>query len=133
MMQDRTYFLLGDIVSNASVGALAGLAAHWLVNPGWWMLPAMVVAMVLGMVIASVAAVPFMRWFGAMEVMLPTMLGGMLAGMVVGMAGAMHPVSTATAIKTGALVGLLAWGACSYVDYLLRGNATMYKDGGHGD
>ena len=42
-MNDRTYFLLGDIAANVTVGALAGLAAALITDPDWWMLPAMLV------------------------------------------------------------------------------------------
>lgn len=131
-MNDRVYFLLGDVTANVAVGAVAGFAAALVTSPDWWMLPAMVVGMVVGMAVATVAAVPFMRWFGALEVMVPTMLGGMLAGMVVSMADAMHGLGAVAALRYGALAGLTAWALSSYADYLVRGNASMYRRDGHG-
>ena len=78
---DRFYFLLGDVAANVLVGALVGVVCAAIVSPGWNMFVSMLGCMVLGMLLASLLAVPLMRWFGAMEVMVPTMLGGMLSGM----------------------------------------------------
>ena len=63
----------------------------------------------------------FMRYFGAMEVMVPSMLGGMLAGMVVGMGAAMMPYALLDAAKQGAAIGICALLFCSYANYLMKG------------
>ncbi len=131
-MGDRFFFLAGDLAANAVVGALAGLVCCVFVDPAWNMLLAMGVCMPLGMLVATVAAVPLMRWFGAMEVMVPTMLGGMLAGMAVGMRAAMAPYGVTDAVLFGAVVGLVALAFCSYADYLIRGAQRMHREGGDG-
>jgi hypothetical protein len=64
-----------------------------------------------------------MRYFGAMEVMVPTMLGGMLSGMIVGMGAAMMHYSLLDALKQGAVVGLVVLIFCAYANYLIRGAA----------
>lgn len=119
-MSDRLYFLFGDVLSNALVGGVAAALAAFAIPAAWSMVPGMLVAMLLGMAVASVLAFPLMRWFGAMEVMLPTMLGGMLAAMVAGMQAAMAPLGAAQAALEGALIGLAALAFTAYVDHLLR-------------
>ncbi len=122
-MPDRLYFLLGDLLSNIVVGALAALVSALLVNPTWNMFVAMLLCMILGMLIAVVSGTfVFMRYFGAMEVMVPIMLGGMIAGMVVGMRAAMLPVGVWEAAKLGAGIGLIALLFCAYANYLIRGD-----------
>lgn len=131
-MNDRLYFLVGDVVSNVLVGALAALACVVVVSPGWSMLVAMLVCMPLGMLTAIVLGAFLIRWFGAMEVMVPTMLGGMAAGMLVGMAGAMMPVDVGEALRAGAVIGLVALVFCRYADYLIRGAHRMRREGQRG-
>ncbi len=128
-MNDRLYFLFGDVVSNVVVGAAAGLLCCLLVSPAWNMLIAMLVCMPLGMVLAMVLSPFLIRWFGAMEVMVPTMLGGMLAAMFVGMASAMMPIGIGEALRAGALAGLIALAFCRYADYLIRGSQRMRREG----
>ncbi len=121
-MPDSVYFLIGDLVSNMVVGACAALLCWAFIDPSWNMLVAMLVAMPVGMLVALVLGVlVFMRYFGAMEIMVPTMLGGMLAGMLVGMNAAMMPVAAWSAAKHGALIGLLVLAFCSYASYLIKG------------
>lgn len=125
-MPDRIYFLFGDLLSNCIIAGLAGAVSAALVNPGWNMFLAMLVCMLLGMLIAVVGGTFFfMRYFGAMEVMLPTMLGGMLAAMVAGMAAAMMPYAVLDAAKHGAAIGIAALLFCSYANYLIKGNNTQ--------
>lgn len=127
-MPDRFYFLLGDLFSNAVVGAAAARVVLLVVDTDWGMFIAMVVAMILGMAMAVILSLPLMRWFGAMEVMVPTMLGGMLAGMAVGMWAAMMPVGVGAGVAVGAGVGIIALLFCSYADYLLKGASTREGD-----
>lgn len=131
-MSDRLYFLFGDVLSNVLVGTLAALVCVPVVSPEWNMFVAMVVCMPLGMLTAVVLGTFLIRWFGAMEVMVPTMLGGMTAGMVVGMACAMTPIDAGWAVRAGALIGLVALVFCRYADYLIRGAHRMRREGQRG-
>lgn len=119
-MPESRYFILGDLVSNALCGLVAGLLCLWCIDTGWMMLPAMVLGMVLGMLAAMVLGFAIlMRAFGAMEIMIPTMLSGMMAGMWVGMRAAMAPLSTMDACAYGMLSGItviaLCWAANSKI------------------
>ena len=105
-MERRLYFVLGDLASNAGVGALVALAAGLLAGetwPGW-------LAMVAGMAAGTLLALPAMTvlsaLFGAMELMLPVMLTAMLAGMAGGMQAAAGPSTAAALAGSGALVGV---------------------------
>lgn len=122
-METRPYFLLGDILASASVGALAALAAVAVTAEGENMLLAMLVGMVTGMVVALPAALAIMPLFGAMEVMVPVMLGGMLSGMWIAMAEAMRGLGVAEAAGWGALVGLFALAITWIANARLRGAA----------
>ena len=106
-MERRLYFLLGDLVSNAGVGALVGLAVASLVGDTWPPVLGMVAGMFAGGVVALPAAVALSVPFGAMELMLPVMLTGMTSGMLLGMLGAMDTMSSGTAAERGAVVGLV--------------------------
>lgn len=121
-MPDRLYFLLGDIISNLSVGAAAGIVSVLFVSTEWNMIIGMLVGMACGMLVALVLGpLVFMRYFGAMEVMVPTMLGGMLSGMIIGMGAAMVHYSVFAAMKQGAIIGLAVLVFCAYTNYLIRG------------
>lgn len=119
-MELRPFFLIGDVVANGSIGGVVGALSALLVDPSWNMWVAHVVCMVLGMALAFPLALPFMAFFGAMEVMVPTHLAGMGAGMWVGMEAAMAPVSAGSGFATGVWVGLAALAFCSLADVLLR-------------
>ena len=106
-MERRPYFLVGDLSSNASVGALGGLAVNSLVGETWPVVFGMVIWMCLGDLVALPVAGVLSVLFGAMEVMLPVMLTGMLTGMLVGMAATMSVLSDTVAAGLGAIVGLL--------------------------
>ena len=121
-MNRNAYFIVGDLLSNATVGLLAAMLCNSLIGPGWPMLVAMLVAMVLGMILAMLlATLVFSRFFGAMEVMVPTMLSGMFAGMVVGMIAAMTPLTMVNAGLLGLLIGLITIGLCAWANRQLRG------------
>ena len=123
-MTDRLYFLLGDLAACTVIGALAALAAAWLIGPHWPVLIALPVALALGLIVANVAAVPFMRSFGAMEVMVPTMLGGLLAAGSAGLWAAIAPLGSGTAALLGAGAGLAALATSSYADRRVKGAAA---------
>ena len=109
-MERRLYFLLGDLVSNAGVGALVGLAVAALVGDTWPPVLGMVAGMLAGGVVALPAAVVLSVPFGAMELMLPVMVTGMTSGMLLGMLaamGAMGAMPRGTAAELGAIMGLV--------------------------
>jgi hypothetical protein len=130
-MTDRLYFLLGDIAASTTIGMLAALGAAWLIGPHWPLLLALPVALLLGLIVANVAAVPFMRSFGAMEVMVPTMLGGLLAAVSAGLWAAVAPLGAGTAALLGACAGLVALAGSSYADRRVKGAAAR-EGGRHG-
>lgn len=128
-VERRVYFLFGDIVANACIGAVAGLTASAIVDSSWNMLVAMVVAMLVGHLIAMLGSLIFTPLFGGFEVMLPGMLGGMESGMIVGMAAAMRPVGTGQAVVLGALIGLAVLSATAVLNDRIRGRAEKLGDG----
>ena len=82
-METRAYFLFGDLVSNLVVGLLAATICGFLFS-SWPMVLGMIIAMFLGMLISTVLTVTvLLKWFGAMEIMLPVMTTGMFAAMAV--------------------------------------------------
>lgn len=102
-METRPYFLTGDLLANAGVGALAASVVTWLGLPHWPMLAAMPVGMLLGMIVGLVAALAVLSLlFGAMEIFVTCMLSGMLAGMV----GAMGAPANLSPALAGAGVGV---------------------------
>ena len=102
-MEFRPYFLIGDIVANCAVGALAAMLAAWVTSSGWPMPVGMLVGMGLGMFVGLIASLTvFTPLLGAMEVMVPCMLVGMISGM----AGGMWPLTAADAAVWGASIGL---------------------------
>ncbi len=124
-MDNRLYFIVGDLLVNILTGALVGLVCNLLIDTSWNMWVAMFVAMAIGMAMALLMFFPAGMLFGAMEVMVPQMQSGMWAGMVVGMWAAMHPLGNIAAIEVGALCGLaviiIIWGLNS----LLRGPQSL--------
>ncbi len=120
-MPDTRYFLLGDLLANATTGLIVALCTFHIFTPSWSMFPAMLLGMVLGMVIAMVLAVAiFMRFFGAMEIMLPTMLGGMGVGMIVAMRASMGHLALLDACVYGILFALLVLSLCWALNTHLR-------------
>ena len=126
-MPNRIYFLLGDLLSNLTVGAIAAALSVLFIDAQWNMFTGMVLGMACGMVVAILLGpLLFMRYFGAMEVMVPTMLGGMLSGMVVGMGAAMMDYTLIDAVKHGAAIGFVVLVFCAYANYLIRGAAKEH-------
>ena len=105
-MEKRLYFIVGDVLSNVVIGALAAVSIAGLIGPAWNMLLGMIVGMIVGMAESLLAPLTLCPFFGAMEVMLPTMVTGMVAGMVLGMRAVMQPVYFSQAAGLGALVGI---------------------------
>jgi ABC-type tungstate transport system substrate-binding protein len=123
-MSNRWYFLLGDIVSSLSVGAAAAFLSVLFVNPEWNMFAGTLVGAAGGMMTALLLGpLLFMRYFGAMEVIVPMMLGGMSSGMIIGMRAAMVHYSYPEALAQGAAIGLVVLLFCAYANYLIGGAA----------
>lgn len=124
-MPTRWYFIFGDLLSAIVVGTTVALCCQLLIDSQWSMLPAMLVAMAVGMVVSMVLALLLlMRFFGAMEVMIPTMLGGMYAGMVVGMRASMAELALADACLYGALTALITVILCWLANSRLQGEVS---------
>jgi Na+/citrate or Na+/malate symporter len=120
-MDNRLYFVLGDLFANLLTGAVAGALCALLIVQGWPMVPAMCLAMILGMAVGLVLFFPLGIYFGAMEVMLPIMFGGMVSGMVMGMWAAMTPVAMVQGLLWGGLCGLLSLSFVWVLNAVLRG------------
>jgi hypothetical protein len=127
-MDSRLYFVLGDLLSNILVGALAGWLSALVIVTGWPMVPAMFLAMAVGMLVGLLLFFPLGMAFGAMEVMVPTMFSGMLSGMVVGMWDAMHPVSGGDALLAGAGCGLLGLIVVWLLNHAVRGRRVYPQE-----
>ncbi len=120
-MDQRLYFVLGDLFANLLGGALIGWLTFLLIPTGWNMWVAMFIAMALGMFLATVLFIPASIFLGAMEVMVPLMLTGMLAGMAVGMHTTMASLSAGQALFEGAVCGLATIVAVWILNNSLRG------------
>jgi hypothetical protein len=78
--------------------------------------------MALGMAVANLLCLLcLMRWFGAMEIMLPGMVTGMLAGMLVGMSRTMSDLDRLDHVLLSLVVALLTTAAVWTLDRQLRG------------
>lgn len=120
-MDNRLFFVIGDLVVNVAIGLLAGALSWAIIDTGWNMIGAMVVMMVLGMALAFPVFIIAAVKLGAMEVMVPVMFSGMLAGMVVGMAAAMMPLSLTQALQMGGGTGLAGIAVIWILNSALRG------------
>jgi hypothetical protein len=106
-MEARLYFVLGDCLGNALVGAFSGWAAvAWMPHAlGFWL--GMVVSMAGAMAVTMLLALTLLlRWLGTHEVMVPTMIGGMTANMTVCALAHHHAMSPLDGAWLGALIGL---------------------------
>ncbi|MFV8817860.1 hypothetical protein [Haliea sp. E17] len=128
-MDDRLYFVMGDLAINVIGGAVIGWLAWLLVPTGWNMWLAMLIAMFAGMLLATLLFLPASVILGAMEVMVPLMLTGMIAGMVTGMRGAMGLIDADGALFEGAVCGLACIVAVWILNNSLRGPQRV-TDGG---
>ncbi len=121
------YYLFGDVLTNAAVGAIAGVACAVLFSPSWPMVAAMLVGMALGMALAFGLASVAGIWFGAFEVQVPAMLSGMVAGMAVAMRAAHEPQTIALGALTGCYCGLAALALTYIANLLLRGERNYLR------
>ena len=123
-MDNRLYFIFGDLISNISVGILLALSAALLVSTGWNMFIAMAVMMLLGMVLGLFLSLALSILFGAMEIMVPVMLTGMFSGMFSGMWLAMADVRILQLVYLGAVTGFAVTCIIWSVNVRLRGIRT---------
>ena len=124
-METRPYFIFGDAVACLLTGALVGALSALIFGTGWNMILAMFVGMALGMLLAlPLTFLLYLRFFGAMEVMVPSMLTGMLAGMVVSMQGAMRGIEVSEGAINGATLGF----ASLVGTYVLNGILTRRSE-----
>lgn len=85
-MENRPYFIAGDIGANILVATVCLAVTTWLIGGSWGMLPGMVAGVLVGMFIAMMLSMGWLvRVLGIMEIMTPCMLTGMFAGMFGGM------------------------------------------------
>lgn len=106
-VERRCYFLVGDVLSNASMGMASAWIATVVAGPDWHMLAAMLAGMGAAMAL-SLALMPlYVGLFGAMEVMLPVMLTAMVAGMLYGMLDAMFTLPLYGVLGGGMVTGIL--------------------------
>lgn len=129
-MDNRFYYVMGDLFSSVVAGVVAGWFSWLVVSTGWNMWVAMVVAMLLGMALALLVWFPLGLVWGAMEVMVPVMLAGMLGGMVLGMWCAMTALSPLAAAAIGGVCGLVSIVAVWMLNNSVRGIRTP-SEGGH--
>ncbi|MGE0384392.1 MAG: hypothetical protein AB7Q97_06635 [Gammaproteobacteria bacterium] len=120
-MNDRLYFLGGDILSNAGTGVLAGLVSAAIVDTGWHAVLAVPLCVVACLLLSMVVGpFVFMRYFGAMEVVVPNLLTAATTAAVVGARAAMVPYPALQAAWHGAIIGLAVLAFTRYCDYLIR-------------
>ena len=120
-MDNRLYFIFGDLVSNVTAGVISALGAALLVGTGWNMLVAMLVMMALAMALCLFLSLALGILFGAMEIMVPMMLSGMFGGMFGGMWLAMAEVPLAHLAWLGTITGLAVTVIIWAVNARLRG------------
>jgi hypothetical protein len=123
-MEKRFYFVAGDFLCNALMGAASAQLAVSIVGPDWHMLTAMLAGMGAGMALSVLLLPICVGLFGAMEVMLPVMLSAMLSGMVFGMAGAMAALPVSMLYIGGTASGIVVLLLTYAANALLQGRTA---------
>ena len=104
----NAFFIIGDYVAGAVIGAVTAVAVHAVVWGGMDMVLASVVGVLLGMIVHLVIGIFLTPVLGAFHVMLPGSLIGMYGGMMFAMRDAMQgPVPLQRAAVIGAVFGAL--------------------------
>ena len=125
-MENRPYFVVGDLISNLAAGAIVGGVCALLLPAGWNMVAAMVVGMAIGNVISLPVAFLFTGPFGAMEIQLPVMLTGMVAGMATAMQSSMMPMAFSEGARLDAFCGFGVLVATYVASALLKARAQRW-------
>ncbi len=116
-MNDKQWFLFGDILSNLVIG----IVSAWLCALWFEVGDNMFIAMLLGMLVPMLLSMPFAlifgRYFGALEIMLPMMLTAMLAGMVIAMLATMYLLIAYQISLIGIVCGFGVLGVVSLLNY----------------
>ena len=123
-MDHRLYFIIGDLLSNISVGILMAVLATLLISTGWNMFIAMALMMLFAMVLCLFLALLLGSFFGAHEIMVPVMFSGMFSGMLSGMWLAMAPVPVLQLVYLGTATGLVVICIIWFINAQLRGIQT---------
>lgn len=116
----QLYFLAGDTLATAGIGALVAIAVTSLLQG--WGYPAMATGAgtVLGLLVAFLALGLLIPLFGAFEVMLPAMVSGMLVGMATGIRATTSATSLTTEAGVGAALGLAVMLSVRLLDWHIR-------------
>lgn len=123
-MDDRLYFIFGDLISNIIAGVIMAVIPVLFVDSGWNMFAAMVVMMALAMPGSLFLSLALGIVFGAMEIMIPVMLSGMFGGMLGAMWLAMGGAGVVQLACLGAVTGVVTACIIWTVNTRLRGIRT---------
>lgn len=120
------WFVLGDYLAGAVIGAITALAVHAVVSPGMDMVIAMLIGMAIGMVLHVILGFLFGPFLGMFQTMMPASLIGMYGGMAFGMRDSMGAGSTewGSSALVGALFGVIIVAALGLYDRVLRANTV---------
>ena len=123
------WFVIGDYVAGAVVGAGTALAVHAIVQPGMDMVIAMLLGMAIGMVLHLVLGFILAPFLGMFQTMMPASLIGMYGGMAFGMRDSMGAGSTewSSAALVGVVFGMVVVAAVHVYDRALR--AVVFEGG----
>ena len=116
------WFVVGDYLAGAIVGAGTALAIHAAVYPGMDMVIAMLIGMAIGMVLHFVLGFLLAPLLGMFQTMMPASLIGMYGGMAFAMRDSMGAGSTEwdSSALVGAVFGIVVVFALSIYDRALR-------------
>ena len=123
-MDNRLYFIVGDLISNISIGILIALSAVLLISTDWNMIVAMILMMLLAMILGMFLSLILGIFFGAMEIMVPAMFSSMLSGMFSGMWLAMVNVPVMQLVCLGAGTGFVMTCLIWFINGQIRGICT---------
>jgi hypothetical protein len=116
------WFVIGDYVAGAVVGAGTALAVHAIVQPGMDMVIAMLLGMAIGMVLHFVLGFILAPFLGMFQTMMPASLIGMYGGMAFGMRDSMGAgsVEWSSCTLVGIIFGIVVVFALHVYDRALR-------------
>tara|TARA_B110000444_G_scaffold261157_1_gene311505 strand:+ start:4122 stop:4499 length:378 start_codon:yes stop_codon:yes gene_type:complete len=125
-METRAYFLFGDLFGNLIVGVSSSIICGYLCSDWPFMIIGMIVAMFLGMIISTILTITILlKWFGAMEVMLPAMSTGMFSAMAIVMWPPGGTYTIISAIELGLFVGAIIFIITWIINAVIVGKAPV--------